>query len=66
MLTTLAAYHRSRRNSPVQHDVFDQGFSYPGQTYQNYLAAVGTRRRNYRLYSNPRQNWTLPRSMAFN
>jgi len=29
---------------PPQKDVFDRGFDYPGQTYQNYVTAIGTHR----------------------
>jgi len=29
---------------PVQHDVFDRGQGYPGPTFQNYVAAIGTHR----------------------
>ena len=29
---------------PLQHDVFDRGQDYPGLTFQNYVAAIGTHR----------------------
>ena len=31
---------------PITHDVFDRGQDYPGLTFQNYVAAVGTHRKS--------------------